>query len=69
MISTYSQLLSKSYQPLTLSLKTYEGSNVYYRAGDNNVQNLEPTVVAISKKNEANVKETSADHNIINGEN
>ncbi|XP_060873175.1 phospholipid-transporting ATPase ABCA3-like isoform X2 [Metopolophium dirhodum] len=51
---------------LNLSLSTYKDSSVYYRAGDNSLENLEPTFVAISKTNKATVKETSSENNIIN---
>lgn len=68
MLTTYSVLKADTSPPLNLSLSTYEGSSVYYRAGDNNFQNLEPTFVTISKKNHANVGETSSKNNIINGE-
>lgn len=69
MLQVYYSMAPEHYPPLTLALKTYEGSTVYYRVGDNHVQNLEPTVAAISKSNGANVIETSSDHNIINGKN
>lgn len=52
---------------LNLSLSTYEDSSVFYRAGDHNIKNLEPNFVAISKKNQATVKEGSKYNNIING--
>lgn len=52
---------------LNLSLSTYKDSSVYYRAGDNSPENLEPTFVAISKTNKATVKETSSENNIIDG--
>lgn len=54
-------------QGLNMSLSTYKDSNVYYRAGDNSFENLEPLFVAISKKNQATVNETSSENNIING--
>ncbi|KAL5235297.1 hypothetical protein ACI65C_002707 [Semiaphis heraclei] len=53
-------------QGLNMSLSTYKDSNVYYRAGDNSFENLEPLFVAISKKNQATVNETSSENNIIN---
>jgi len=52
---------------LKISLSTYKGSSVYYRAGDNSPENLEPTFVTISKKNKATVNEVSSENNIING--
>ncbi|XP_026821418.1 ATP-binding cassette sub-family A member 3-like [Rhopalosiphum maidis] len=51
---------------LKISLSTYKDSSAYYRAGDNSPQNLEPTFVAISKKNKATVSEISSENNIIN---
>lgn len=68
MLTTYSLLSADTSPPLNLSLNTYKGSSVYYRAGDNSYQNLEPTFVTISKNNQANVGETSSKNNIINGE-
>lgn len=52
-------------QGLNISLSTYEDSSVFYRAGDNSPENLEPTFVAISKANKATVNETSPENNII----
>jgi len=52
---------------LKMSLSTYKDSSVYYRAGDKSSENLEPTFVAISKKNKATVNETSSENNIIDG--
>eukprot|EP00102_Acyrthosiphon_pisum_P016671 XP_008187710.2 PREDICTED: ATP-binding cassette sub-family A member 1-like [Acyrthosiphon pisum] len=51
---------------LKISLSTYKDSSVYYRAGDNSPENLEPTFVTISKKNKAIVNEVSSENNIIN---
>lgn len=52
---------------LDMSLNTYEGSSVYYRAGDNSSSNLEPKFVALSKKNQATVTEAPSNNYIING--
>jgi len=54
-------------QGLNISLSTYKDSSVYYRAGDDSPENLEPTFVAISKANKATVNEVSSKNNIING--
>jgi len=54
-------------QGLNISLSTYKDSSVYYRAGDNSPENLEPTFVALSKTNKATVNETSSENNIISG--
>jgi len=54
---------------LKISLSTYKDSSAYYRVGDNSPENLEPTFVAISKKNKATVNEISSENNIINGKN
>lgn len=52
---------------INISLSTYKDSNVYYRAGDKSFKNLEPTFVALSKKSQASVIETSSKNNTING--
>lgn len=52
---------------MPLSLSTYKDSSVYYRAGDNSSENLEPTFVTISKANQATVNEASSKNYIING--
>lgn len=68
MYCTNSVLKISSGEPgLNISLSTYKGSSVYYRAGDTSLDNLEPSFVDISKKNKAAVKETSSKNNIING--
>lgn len=54
-------------QGLNMSLSTYKDSSVYYRAGDKSYKNLKPKFVAISKKNQATIKEASPENNIING--
>jgi len=54
-------------QGLNMSLSIYKDSDVYYRAGDNSSENLEPLFVAISKQNKATVNETSSENNIIYG--
>ncbi|XP_025190796.1 ATP-binding cassette sub-family A member 3-like isoform X2 [Melanaphis sacchari] len=53
-------------QGLNMSLSTYKDSSVYYRAGDNSSENLEPIFVALSRLNKATVNETSSESNIIN---
>ncbi|XP_026811930.1 ATP-binding cassette sub-family A member 3-like isoform X2 [Rhopalosiphum maidis] len=65
---TSSYLVNQSVvsQALNISLSTYKDSSVYYRAGDNSSENLEPMFVAISKLNKATVNETSSENNIIN---
>lgn len=52
---------------LDMSLRTYMDSSVYYRAGDNSANNLEPKFVALSKTNRAIVKEAPSTNNIIHG--
>lgn len=54
-------------QVMNISLSSYEDIDVYYRAGDNSSENLEPTFVAISKANHVNIIEVSSENNIING--
>ncbi|XP_060852919.1 phospholipid-transporting ATPase ABCA3-like isoform X2 [Rhopalosiphum padi] len=67
-IKSTSYLVNQSVvsQALNISLSTYKDSSVYYRAGDNSSENLEPMFVAISKLNKATVNETSSENNIIN---
>lgn len=52
---------------LKMSLSTYKDSSVYYRAGDDSPENLEPIFVTISKTNKATVNEISSENNIIHG--
>lgn len=54
-------------EKILLSLSTYKDSSVYYRAGDNSFENLEPIFVNISKENHAIVNEASSENYIING--
>lgn len=66
--STYNLFsLSETPRGLNLALSTYKDSTVYYRAGDLLPENLEPTIVNISKANQATVIESSSNSNIING--
>lgn len=59
--------ISNSGQIINVSLSSYKDISVYYRAGDNSPENLEPTFVAISKARLANVNKILSENNIING--
>lgn len=52
---------------LDTTLSIYKDCRVFYRAGDNSTKNLEPTFVAISKRNQCIVSQTPPTHHIING--
>lgn len=68
--STYNLIhSSETPKALNLALSTYKDTIVYYRAGDNVPENLEPTFANISKANNAIVIEKLSNSNIINGMN
>lgn len=63
----FSDSTTNNPQRLNVSLNTYKGSNIYYRAGDDSHENLASNFAFVSKKNNATVNKLSPMNYIING--